>query len=382
MPETVHRPQLSAAIRAALRRSPGVALVGPRQVGKTTLARAYLTPESPNYFDLENPPDLERLAEPMAALAPLRGLVVIDEIQRRPELFPVLRVLMDRNPLIARFLILGSASPALLQQSSESLAGRLEMIDTPGFALSEVGAAQLETLWTRGGFPRSFLARSDIDSLAWRESFLRLTVERDLPGLGLGAPPAIVRRFWSMVAHYHGQIWSSAEPARSLGLSEPTVRRYLDFLTATDLVRQLQPWFENLGKRQIKSPKVYVRDSGLLHALFNLAQLETLLAHPKAGASWEGFLLEEVLKAARPEEAYFWGTHQGAELDLLMLKGTRRVGVEFKRSDAPALTPSMRIAMTDLKLDSLLVLYPGPKRYSLADRVEVLPATAVGDFIN
>jgi predicted AAA+ superfamily ATPase len=351
-------------------------------VGKTTLARAYLTPESPNYFDLENPPDLERLAEPMAALAPLRGLVVIDEIQRRPELFPVLRVLMDRNPLIARFLILGSASPALLQQSSESLAGRLEMIDTPGFALSEVGAAQLETLWTRGGFPRSFLARSDIDSLAWRESFLRLTVERDLPGLGLGAPPAIVRRFWSMVAHYHGQIWSSAEPARSLGLSEPTVRRYLDFLTATDLVRQLQPWFENLGKRQIKSPKVYVRDSGLLHALFNLAQLETLLAHPKAGASWEGFLLEEVLKAARPEEAYFWGTHQGAELDLLMLKGTRRVGVEFKRSDAPALTPSMRIAMTDLKLDSLLVLYPGPKRYSLADRVEVLPATAVGDFIN
>jgi hypothetical protein len=380
MPATIERPKLAAAIRAALRRSPGVALVGPRQVGKTTLARDYLTPESPNYFDLENPLDLQRLAEPMAALAPLRGLVVIDEIQRRPELFPALRVLMDREPLAARFLILGSASPALLQQSSESLAGRLEIIDTPGLALSEVGTAHLETLWTRGGFPRSFLAKSDTDSLAWRENFLRLTVERDLPGLGLGAPPATVRRFWSMVAHYHGQVWSSAEPARSLGLSEPTVRRYLDFLTAADLVRQLQPWFENLGKRQIKSPKVYVRDSGLLHALFNLGTLEAVLAHPKAGSSWEGFLLEEVLKAARPDEAYFWGTHQGAELDLLMMKGSRRVGVEFKRADAPALTPSMRIAMSDLKLDALFVLYPGSKRYSLADRIEVLPAAAVGEF--
>lgn len=380
MPETVERARLAAAIHAALRRSPGVALVGPRQVGKTTLARDYLAPESPNYFDLENPLDLQRLAEPMTALSPLRGLVVIDEIQRGPDLFPALRVLMDREPRAARFLILGSASPALLQQSSESLAGRLEIIDTPGLALSEVGAAQLDTLWTRGGFPRSFLAKDDTDSLAWRESFLRLTVERDLPGLGLGAPPTTVRRFWSMVAHYHGQVWSSAEPARSLGLSEPTVRRYLDFLTAADLVRQLQPWFENLGKRQIKSPKVYVRDSGLLHALFNLGTLEAILAHPKAGASWEGFLLEEVLKAARPDEAYFWGTHQGAELDLLMLKGTRRVGVEFKRADAPTLTPSMRIAMTDLKLDALFVLYPGPKRYSLADRIEVLPATAVAEF--
>jgi len=380
MPETVERARLAAAIHAALRRSPGVALVGPRQVGKTTLARDYIAPESPNYFDLENPLDLQRLAEPMTALAPLRGLVVIDEIQRRPDLFPALRVLMDRDPLAARFLILGSASPSLLQQSSESLAGRLEIIDTPGLALSEVGAERLDTLWTRGGFPRAFVARNDTDSLAWRENFLRLTVERDLPGLGLGAPATTVRRFWSMVAHYHGQVWSSAEPARSLGLSEPTVRRYLDFLTAADLVRQLQPWFENLGKRQIKSPKVYVRDSGLLHALFNLGTLEAILAHPKAGASWEGFLLEEVLKAARPDEAYFWGTHQGAELDLLMLKGTRRVGVEFKRADAPTLTPSMRIAMSDLKLDALVVLYPGSKRYPLGDRIEVLPATAVAEF--
>jgi len=380
MPATIERVRLSAAIRAALQRSPAVALLGPHQVGKTTLAREYLSAASPNYFDLENPLDLQRLAEPMAALSPLHGLIVVDEIQRRPELFPALRVLIDREPLPARFLILGSASPALLQQSSESLAGRIEIIDTPGFALGEVGTARLETLWNRGGFPRSFLADSDADSLAWRENFLRLTVERDLPGLGLGAPPTIVRRFWSMVAHYHGQVWGSAEPARALGVSEPTVRRYLDFLTSADLVRQLQPWFENLGKRQIKSPKVYVRDSGLLHALFNLGTLEATLAHPKAGASWEGFLLEEVLKAARPDQVYFWGTHQGAELDLLMLKGDRRVGVEFKRSDAPALTPSMRIAMTDLKLDALFVLYPGPKRYSLADRIDVLPATAIAEF--
>lgn len=380
MPVTVERAQLSAAIRAALQRSPGVALVGPRQVGKTTLARDYLAPESSNYFDLEDPLDLQRLVEPMAALSPLRGLVVIDEIQRRPELFPALRVLMDRKPMPTRFLILGSASPSLLKQSSESLAGRLEIIDVSGFGLGEVGAAQLETLWSRGGFPRSFLAVSDADSLAWRENFLRLTVERDLPVLGLGAPIATVRRFWSMVAHYHGQVWSSAEPARSLGVSEPTVRRYLDFLTGADLVRQLQPWFENLGKRQIKSPKIYVRDTGLLHALFNLGTLEATLAHPKAGASWEGFLLEEVLKAARPEQAYFWGTHQGAELDLLMLKGERRVGVEFKRADAPALTPSMRIAMADLKLDAMVILYPGEKRYSLADRIDVLPAAAIAEF--
>ena len=380
MPLAIQRGELRAVLRAALRRSPAVALVGPRQVGKTTLAREHLSPDSPNYFDLENPVDLERLTDPMGALSALIGLVVIDEVQRRPELFPVLRVLIDREARRAQFLILGSASPSLLRQSSESLAGRLEIIDTPGFALREVGTTQLEALWNRGGFPRAFLAETDKASLTWREAFLRLTVERDLPGLGLGAPSVMVRRFWSMIAHYHGQVWHSAEPARSLGVSEPTVRRYLDFLTSADLVRQLQPWFENLGKRQVKAPKVYVRDSGLLHALFNLETLDAVLAHPKAGASWEGFLLEEVLKAAQPEQAYFWATHQGAELDLLMLKGSRRVGVEFKRADAPVLTPSMRIAMADLKLDALFVLYPGAKRYTLADRIEVLPATSIVKF--
>ena len=380
MPKIVDRPELSARLRSALRRGPAVALVGPRQVGKTTLARQLLSPESPNYFDLEDPVALERLLEPMAALSPLRGLIVIDEVQRRPELFTALRVLIDRAPRIAQFLLLGSASPALLKQSGESLAGRLEVIETPGLALREVGTAQLESLWNRGGFPPSFVADNDGDSLAWRNSFLRLTVERDLPALGLGAPPPALRRFWSMVAHYHGQVWNSAEPARSLGVSEPTVRRYLDFMSGADLVRQLQPWFENLAKRQVKTPKVYVRDSGLLHALFNLASSDAVLAHPKAGASWEGFLLEETLKAARPDEAYFWATHQGAELDLLMIKGSRRVGLEFKRADAPKLTPSMRIAMEDLKLDALFVLYPGLTRYALADRIEVLPATAIGDF--
>jgi len=354
--------------------------VGPRQVGKTTLAREHLEPSSPNYFDLENPLDLERLAQPMAALSPLRGLVVIDEIQRRRELFPVLRVLIDREAQPARFLILGSASPALINQSSESLAGRLEIIDIPGFAFRDVGIPQLDKLWNRGGFPRAFLAETDADSLAWRENFVRLTVERDLPALGFGAPPLTVRRFWSMIAHYHGQVWNSAEPARSLGVSEPTVRRYLDFLTGADLVRQVRPWFENLGKRQVKAPKVYIRDSGLLHALFNLGTLDAVLAHPKAGASWEGFLLEEVLKTAKPDQAYFWATHQGAELDLLMFKGNRRVGIEFKRADAPVLTPSMRIAMADLKLDALFVLYPGPKRYSLADHIEVVPAASIAKF--
>jgi len=380
MAKIVQRRELAVALSTALRRSRAVALIGPRQVGKTTLARQLLDPGSPNYFDLENPLDLERLAEPMTALSPLRGLVVIDEVQRRPELFAVLRVLIDRAARPASFLILGSASPALLQQSSESLAGRLEIIDTPGFGLREVGTAQLETLWNRGGFPPAFLAETDADSLAWRNAFLRLTLERDLPALGLGAPPPTVRRFWSMVAHYHGQVWNSAEPARSLGVSEPTVRRYLDFLTGADLVRQLQPWFENLGKRQVKAPKVYIRDSGLVHALFNLGALDAVLAHPKAGASWEGFLLEEVLKVARPDAAYFWATHQGAELDLLMLRGNRRVGVEFKRADAPTATPSMHIAIADLKLDALFVLYPGPKRYSLTDRIEVLPAASIAEF--
>jgi predicted AAA+ superfamily ATPase len=381
MDALIDRPALAEAVRTALRRSRAVALIGPRQVGKTTLARRFLPPDSPNYFDLEDPRDLERLSQPMSALAPLRGLVIIDEVQRRPDLFPVLRVLIDRHGAPARFLVLGSASPALLRQSSESLAGRLELVEMSGLSIAEVGIRRMDRLWQRGGFPLSFIAQTDEDSVGWRESFIRLTVERDLPGLGLGAPAVAVRRFWGMVAHYHGQIWNAAEPARSLGVSEATVRRYLDFLTDAYLVRQLQPWFENLAKRQVKSPKVYVRDSGLLHGLFGLRSEAALLAHPKVGASWEGFLLEQVLQLARPDEAYFWATHQGAELDLLMLKHGRRVGVEFKRADAPTLTPSMRIALEDLRLDQLIVVYPGNKAYSLAANVEVVPAVEVVRFV-
>ena len=381
MSSLIDRPGLMTCVRTALGRSRAVALIGPRQVGKTTLARGFLPPGSPNYFDLEDPRDLERIAQPMTAIEPLRGLVVIDEVQRRPDLFPVLRVLIDRAGAPARFLALGSASPALLRQSSESLAGRLEVVEMAGLSLPEVGVEQMDRLWLRGGFPLSFLTRTDSDSSSWREGFIRLTVERDLPGLGFGAPAMAVRRFWGMVAHYHGQVWSSAEPARSLGVSESTVRRYLDFLTDAYLLRQLQPWFENVGKRQVKSPKVYVRDTGLLHSLLGLRSAAELLAHPKLGASWEGFLLEQALQLAQPDEAYFWATHQGAELDLLMFKRGRRVGVEFKRADAPKLTPSMRIALEDLRLDQLIVIYPGSKPYPLAANVEVVPATQVAGFV-
>lgn len=382
MPLQIARRALTERLRAALKRNRAVALVGPRQVGKTTLARGLVAAGSANYFDLESPRDLERLDEPMTALEALTGLVVIDEIQRRPDLFPVLRVLIDRASDPGQYLLLGSASPALLRQSSESLAGRLEIIEVDALSLAEVGIGQIEALWQRGGFPRSFLADSDEASAAWREAFIRLTVERDLPTLGLGAPPAAVRRFWAMAAHYHGQVWNSAEPARSLGVGETTVRRYLDFLTDSFLVRQLPPWHENIGKRQVKAPKVYVRDSGILHALLQLDSRDALLRHPKLGASWEGFVIEQALYHARPAEAYFWATHQGAELDLLMFKRGRRVGIEIKHADAPKLTPSMRVAMADLKLDELLVVYPGDKPYTLADRVQVIPATRVAEFVD
>jgi predicted AAA+ superfamily ATPase len=369
----ITRPQELGQIRRALKRSRVVALIGPRQCGKTTLARQIVPPDSPNYFDLEDPTSLARLTEPMTSLSTLRGVVVIDEVQRRPDLFPVLRVLADRKPLRARFLILGSASPALLRQSSESLAGRAETIPLSGFSLAEAGAKQQNRHWLRGGFPRAFLARSNADSLAWRRQFIQTFVERDLPQLGINIPAQAMLRFWTMVAHYHGNIWSAAEPARSLGVSEPTIRRYLDALTGLFMVRQLQPWHENLGKRQVKSPKIYVRDSGLLHQLLGIRTDKELLSHPKCGASWEGYAVEEALKHFQPDEAYFWATHQGAELDLLLFKDGRRLGVEIKRMDAPTLTPSMRIALENLRLDRLVILYPGSARYKLAKQVEVLP---------
>lgn len=371
-------------IHGALARNRVVGLVGPRQCGKTTLAREFLPETSPNYFDLEDPLSLARLDEPMTALAPLTGLVVMDEVQLRPDLFPVLRVLVDRKDYVGRFLILGSASGDLLRQSSESLAGRMETLTLRGFSLGELGAAAMPSLWRRGGFPRSYLAQTEADSLAWRKAFIQTLLERDFPSWGVRTPAQALWRFWTMLAHYHGQTWNAAEPARALGVSEPTARRYLDLLTDAFMVRQLRPWHANLGKRQVRSPKIYIRDSGLLHQLLGIDSERSLMTHPKLGASWEGFAIEEVLSAERPDEAYFWATHQGAEIDLLLRKGGDLFGVECKRADAPRMTPSIRIALRDLKLKRIAVVYPGEKRFALAPAVEAVPLSAVvdGDLFN
>lgn len=366
-------------IRTALGRSPVVVLSGPRQCGKTTLARQLLSPDSINYFDLEDPTSLARLDEPMTALVPLEGLVVIDEVQRRPDLFPVLRVLADRDSTSARFLILGSASGQLLRQTSESLAGRAERITIGGFGLDEVGPGALDALWRRGGLPRSYLAATEADSLVWRRDFILALLERDFPQWGVRAPASALQRFWTLLAHYHGQTWNAADPARSLGVSEATVRRYLDVLTDAFMVRQLQPYHANLRKRQVKSPKVYVRDSGLLHQLLGIDSDKALLSHPKLGASWEGFAIEQVLVSETHDEVFFWATHQGAEIDLLLRRGDRLLGVECKRADAPKVTPSIRIALDDLGLDRVAVLYPGEKRYPLSDAVEAVPIVSLAN---
>lgn len=373
----IRRKALAAALRTALERSPVVVLTGPRQSGKTTLARELLHEDSPNYFDLENPISLALLQEPLTALEPLRGLVVIDEVQRRPDLFPVLRVLSDRRRRPARFLILGSASGELLRQSSESLAGRVERIAIGGFSLIEVGVRAMPRLWQRGGFPLAYLAANDANSLTWRQQFIRALLERDLPQWGVRVPAVALERFWMMVAHYHGQVWNSSEPARALGVTPATGRRYLDLLADALVVRQLPPWHANLRKRQVKSPKVYVRDSGILHRLLGIASEKELLGHPKLGASWEGFVIEQVLAAEAHDEACFWATHQGAEIDLVLRRGSRLFGVECKRADAPRLTPSIRVALADLELERVAIVYPGRRRYSVADRVEAVPLAAL-----
>lgn len=356
-----------------------VMLIGPRQCGKTTMARQFIDAASINYFDLEDPSSLSRLDEPMTALSSLKGLIVIDEVQRKPDLFPVLRVLSDRTSLPARFLILGSASPELLRQSSESLAGRIEAIAMSGFSMAEVGSSAQARHWLRGGFPPAFLSRNESDSLAWRRNFVQTFLERDLPQWGIGIPSAALLRFWTMLAHYHGQIWNAGVPARSLGVSEPTVRRYLDILSGVFMVRQLLPWHVSLKKRQIKAPKIYLRDTGLLHYLLGIRSEKELLSHPKYGASWEGYVIEETLKAIEPDETYYWATHGGAEIDLVLVKNGRLLGVECKRMDAPGITPSMRNAMEDLKLEQLAVVYPGSKRYSLGNRINVVPLAMVAE---
>lgn len=359
----IERSELLGRIESRFRSNPVVLMLGPRQCGKTTLAREFAKGLEAAYFDLESPSDLARLAQPMTALEPLTGWVVIDEAQLRPEIFGILRVLADRRPLPARFLVLGSASPELASGVSESLAGRVALAPMTGFGLSEVGQHEQRALWWRGGFPRSFLAESDEESRQWRADFIQTFLERDLRRFGVQVAAMALRRFWSMVAHYHGQIWNASEIGRSLGEAHTTVKRHLDILCGAFVMRQLPPWFENIGKRQVKAPKVYLRDSGLLHELLGISSFAALEAHPKLGASWEGFALEEVLRVTGDREAYFWNTQGGAELDLMVFVNGRRFGFEFKYADAPAVTKSLNVAREDLKLERVLIVHPGNKTY-------------------
>lgn len=369
----VDRPDYVQQVKKALRRSPVVALLGPRQCGKTTLSRIIGAEQPSVYYDLEKPSDVRRLENSEYVLGNENGLIILDEIQLRPDLFGVIRSLVDRPVHHNSFLILGSASPKLIKGSSESLAGRIEFVDLHGFDVREVGPDHWEDLWVRGGFPRSFLAHNADDSLAWREGLIRTYLQRDLPELGLRIPAAAMRRFWTMLAHYHGRLWNASELGRALGLSDKTVRGYLDILTDTFMVRQIQPWHVNVGKRQVKSPKIFVRDSGLVHALLGLPDKATLLGHPVAGASWEGFALEQVVRMSRITEPYFWATYGGAELDLLFQHKGKWIGVEFKFSDAPAMTKSMHAAMDTLKLEKMWIIAPVQKRFNLSRSVEVCP---------
>ena len=371
------RPAEVRTVASLLKRHPVVGLVGARQVGKSTLARmiAERSTRPVTFFDLEDPEDAARLQDPMLALKPLRGLVVIDEIQQHPDLFPVLRVLADRTRTPARFLVLGSASPELLRQGAETLAGRIIYHELGGFGLEEVGESNDRRLWLRGGMPRSYLARSLKESFEWRQGFVRTFLERDLPQLGININAVTMRRFWTMLAHYHAQIWNASEFARSFGVADTTVRGYLDRLVSALVVRQLQPWHENISKRQVRAPKIYLSDSGLLHTLLNLRTRADLESHPKLGASWEGFVIEEIRLrlGAERDECFFWATHSGAELDLLVVRGRVRLGFEIKRTSAPRVTPSMRHALEDLKLRKLEVVHAGESSFPLAPKIWALP---------
>jgi len=362
-------------LSTATMRSPVTSLLGPRQCGKTTLARLFAKQSSAHYFDLESPADQQRLQNPELMLSQLQGMVILDEIQIRPELFNVLRILVDNPDVHVKFLILGSASPHIIKNVSETLAGRVEFIELSGFNIQE--ADNIQQLWLRGGFPRSFLAQTEADSQVWRDGFIRTFLERDIPMLGITIAPTAMRRFWTMLAHFHGQTWNASELGRSMGLSDKTVRSYLDILTATFMIRQLQPWHENLRKRQIKAPKIYFRDSGLLHNLLNIPDYHSLTGNPRQGASWEGFALEQVLQIINPPEAYFWSTYSGAEVDLLFFKDGKRYGVEFKFNEVPKVTKSMHIAIKDLSLDFLWVVYPGKEEYPVTDKIMVRPLSCI-----
>ena len=374
----VSRPAPLARIHDAFSVHPAVALTGPRQCGKTTLAHMLAAEASPSaYFDLEAATDRRRLETPEQTLGGLTGLVIIDEAQRAPQLFETVRVLVDRPDHSTRFLLLGSAAPTLIGGVSESLAGRVGLVDLTGFDLGDVGIDHWRTLWMRGGFPRSYLAPDLSKSALWRRNFVRTFLERDIPQLGITVPAETLRRFWTMVAHYHGQIWNAAEFARALGASEATARRYLDILAGAFMVRALPPWFENLKKRQVKSPKLYLRDSGVLHTLLGLARPADVAGHPKVGASFEGFAIEQLLAAFGTDDAYFWATHAGAELDLLVSLSGKRYGFDCKHADAPGTTKSMRVALADLALDRLWIVYPGDQAYDLDDRIATLPVADI-----
>ena len=381
MPRHIKRLRDEARLTALLRQFPVVGVLGARQVGKTTLARQLLKHQrgQATLFDLESAADLARLADPLLALRELKGLVVIDEVHHVPDLFRALRVLVDEPGARKRFLVLGSAAPELLRQGAETLAGRIAWHELHGFRLDELGVGELSRRWLRGAFPRAFLARSDQESRAWREEFIRTFLERDIPQFGLRIPAPALRRFWSMIAHYHAQTWNGSELARAFGVAHTTVQRYLDVLTETFMVRQLPPWHENLSKRQVRAPKVYLRDTGLLHILLGVNTRRELEGHPKVGASWEGMALEVVLDqlGTRTGEAYFWGTHAGAELDLFVIRGRTRLGFEFKRTSAPSVTPSMRTAVADLKLQRLYVIHGGTESFPIGARMLAVPLTRV-----
>lgn len=373
----IERSEHAREIARLLEEFPVVAIIGARQTGKTTLARAIGSNHgvATHHFDLEDPRDDARLAAPMLALEALEGLVVIDEVRRRPDLFPVLRVLADHAGTRVRYLILGSAAPELIQGSGESLAGRVAFHELPGLDIAETGAEQIDTLWRRGGLPRAFLAASEAASLRWRHEYIRAYLERDIPALGFRLASATLRRFWHMLAHYSGQLWNGAELARAFGVSEPTVRHYLDILTATCMVRVLPPWHENVGKRQVKAPKIYLADSGLLHALLDIgATQDALLGHPRVGASWEGFVLHQIVRALNADwrDCHHWRLHTGAELDLLITRDGRRLGFEIKRTDAPRVTPSMRSALDVLRLEKLYVVHAGAETWPMDERIVAL----------
>jgi uncharacterized protein len=361
-------------LRHALESAPVVLLTGPRQSGKSTLVRSIVETTPDQFFDLENPRDLVRLGEPITSLADLDGTTVIDEAQHRQDLFPVLRVLADQNRRPGRFLILGSASPDLVGLAAESLAGRVTLLELGGLRVSDVSTDAIETLWERGGFPPSLLSANDQSSCEWRDQYIRTFLERDLTSLGIRIPATTMRRFWTMIAHYHGQTWNASEIARSLGVSPPTVGRYLDALTNALVVRQLHPWFATISKRQVRAPKVYVRDTGLLHRLLGIGDGYQLSGHPKFGASWEGFVIEQLLARGDIRDPSFWRTHNGAELDLFLLTKGKRVGIEIKLTSAPRVTPSMRSALVDLELDKLIVAHSGEHRFAMADKIEAIPA--------